>query len=178
MLLILSRFSVTCSLVGSKNKTYKLQVFRSFGRIYKLISLHHSTRSVGGNLFDILRNQAFSLRQRLFWGKILRSSRRKSSEQFWSPVWTAGHSSAVDKMTQMCLSVPIRVSCGPFARVIRDRCGSFGKVNAHVKCRLCLLLLFLNGPLSGGGDFKDCVHYHRCLCHYGKLIPCVILSSW
>ena len=53
----------------------------------------------------------------------------------------------------------------PLARVIRDRCGSFGKVNAHVKCRLCLLLLFLNGPLSGGGDFKDPVHYHRCLCH-------------
>ena len=110
MLLILSRFCVTWSLVGSKTKTYKLQVFRSFGHI----SLHRSTRSVGGNLFDILRNQAFSLRQRLFSGKILRSSRRKSSEQFWSPVWTARHSSAVDKMTQMCLSVPIRVGCGPF----------------------------------------------------------------
>ena len=93
-----------------KKKTYKLQVFWSFGHI----SLHRSTRSVGGNLFDILRNQAFSLRQRLFSGKILRSSRRKSSEQFWSPVWTAGHSSAVDKMTQMCLSVPIRLRCGPF----------------------------------------------------------------
>ena len=40
----------------------------------------------------------------------------------------------------------------PFAHVIRDRCGSFGKVNAHVKCGLfCLCLLFLNGR----GDFKN-----------------------
>ena len=39
----------------------------------------------------------------------------------------------------------------PFAHVIRDRCGSFGKVNAHVNCGLCLCLLFLNGR----GDFKN-----------------------
>ena len=73
----------------------------------------HSPQPGRGNLFDILRNQAFSLRQRLFSGKILR--RRKSSVgQFWSRVWTGEHSSGVDKMTQMCLSVPIRVRCGPF----------------------------------------------------------------
>ena len=73
----------------------------------------HSTQPGRGNLFDILRNQAFSLRQRVFSGKILR--RRKSSVgQFWSRVWTGEHSSGVDKMTQMCLSAPIRVRCGPF----------------------------------------------------------------
>ena len=57
----------------------------------------HSTQPGRGNLFDILRNQAFSLRQRTFSGKILRTARRKSSVgQFWfqfgqegiHPEWT------------------------------------------------------------------------------------------